>query len=82
MNKILNGLKGVVCHMDDVLIFGSTQAEHDINLLAALERIQSAGATLNPQKCEFSKTTVKFLGHLLDDTVSMQTLTRQQLSES
>ena len=40
MNKILTGSKGVVCHMDDKLIFGNTQAEHDINLLAAFERIQ------------------------------------------
>ena len=29
MNNILSGLPGVLCHMDDVLIFGSTQQEHD-----------------------------------------------------
>ena len=28
-NKIIEGLKGVVCQMDDVLVFGSTQEEHD-----------------------------------------------------
>ena len=54
--------------MDDKLIFGNTQAEHDINLLAALERTQSGGAVLNPQKCELSETRIKFLGHLFDDT--------------
>lgn len=55
MSNILTGLKGVVCHMDDVLVFGSNQAEHDSNLLAVLQRIKSAGATLN-QKCEFCRS--------------------------
>ena len=26
-----------------------------------------AGATLNPEKCEFSQKTVKFLGHIIDE---------------
>jgi len=28
MNKILEGLQGVVCHMDDMLIYGANKAEH------------------------------------------------------
>ena len=32
MNKIIEGLKGVVCQMDDMLVFGSTQEEHDQRL--------------------------------------------------
>lgn len=31
---------------------------------------ESAGATLNTQKCEFSKTYVTFLGHMIDHTGS------------
>ena len=27
---------------------------------------EAAGVTLNPQKCEFAKSRVKFLGHLID----------------
>ena len=65
MNEILSGLPGVVCLIDDVLVYGSTQEEHDKHLQAALERIQSAGATLNKEKCEFGKTTIKFLGHII-----------------
>lgn len=66
MSAILDGLDGVVCHMDDVLVSGSTQAEHDARIIAVLQRIESAGVTLNQTKCEFSKTTIKFLGHLID----------------
>ena len=54
--------------MDDVLIYGSTQREHDSCLIAVLDKIQASGATLNKQKCQFSKTSIKFLGHILDST--------------
>ena len=56
-----------MCQIDDVLVFGRDQTEHDARLLAVLKRIESAGATLNPEKCEFSQKTVKFLGHIIDE---------------
>ena len=54
--------------MDDVLVFGETQEEHDERLRIVLKRIQDSGMTLNPEKCEFSRNRVKFLGHVLDGT--------------
>ena len=66
IKRILDGLKGVVCQMDDILIFGSNQAEHDSRLLAVLNRLKEKNVTLNPEKCEFRKKSVKFLGHLID----------------
>ena len=66
MPHMLSGLQGVACMMDDVLVFGQTQAEHDQRLKAVLERIKRAGATLNADKCEFSVDKVKFLGHVID----------------
>ena len=42
---------GVLCHMDDVLIFGCSKEQHDVQLEAALRKIQAAGVTLNPTKC-------------------------------
>ena len=53
--------------MDNVLVYGSNMAEHDSHLTAVMERLQSAGVTLYPAKCEFSKTSVRFLGHIIDD---------------
>ena len=67
MFTTLADLKGVICHMDDILVHGATQAEHDQRVRAVLQRLQTAGLTLN-DKCEFSKTTVKFLGHMIDAT--------------
>ncbi|XP_051905587.1 uncharacterized protein K02A2.6-like [Hippocampus zosterae] len=65
--EVTEGLEGVVCHMDDVLIWGRTQEEHDARLHATLERIQEAGITLNVKKCELSKSEVTFLGHVISD---------------
>ena len=66
MSIILDGLAGVLCLMDDILIFGKDQKEHDTRLTAALERIQAAGVTLNKDKCEFNKMSLTFLGHTID----------------
>ena len=66
MSQILIGLKGVVVLMDDVLVNGKDQEEHDARLEAVLQRLKSAGVTLNREKCEFSKSKIVFLGHLID----------------
>ena len=66
MSQILAGQDGALCHMDDALIFGHTQQEHDSCLKAALTKIQAAGLTLNADKCEFNKTEIHFLGHVIN----------------
>ena len=43
MSTMLSGLQGVLCLMDDVLVFGHDQQQHDKRLEAVLSRIQSAG---------------------------------------
>ena len=55
MSEILTDLPGVVCQMDDILVFGKTQDEHDKHLKAVLKQIEEANVTLSLQKCEFSK---------------------------
>ena len=65
MEKILQGLEGVVCMMDDVLVFGSTPAEHWSRLRKVLEKISASGMTLKKEKCEFACSEVKFMGHII-----------------
>ena len=55
MGRLLEGLSGVLCLMDDVIVFGSSQEEHDTRLIATLEQLEEVGVTLNSQKCEFGK---------------------------
>ena len=65
MSEILEGLQGVLCLIDDILIFGKDKEQHDERLFAVLERIQKAGVTLNAEKCEFWCDKLKFLGHII-----------------
>ena len=66
MSSILTDFKGVVCMIDDVLIYSSNYKEHDERLEAMLHQLQSVGVTLNKEKCQFRKTRVQFLGQMID----------------
>ena len=47
MSRILEWLEGVICLVDDVMIFGQTKMEHDDRRDTALQRMQAAGVNLN-----------------------------------
>jgi len=49
--------------MDDITIAGSTLQEHDKNLNAFLEIAAKHGLTINDQKSEYCKKTIKLLGY-------------------
>ena len=66
MNNVLSGLPGVLCHVDDILVYGKDLTEHESRLHATLKRIQAAGITLNQSKCCFYQSRVSFLGHVID----------------
>ena len=62
MGEELAGLEGVVCHMDDILVVGRNQAEHDQRLASVLDRIAKSGLTLNPDNCKFFQKRIEYLG--------------------
>ena len=73
--------------MDDILVHGKTQKEHDERLEAVLTRLIRARITLNPEKCEFSRKQLKFAGHSLsaqgigpdpDKTAAIEKMERPQ----
>ena len=65
MNEILDGLPGVLCLMDDIIIYGKDKQEHKGRLLATIQRLQTAGVTLNKDKRQFGKDTLSFFGHVI-----------------
>ena len=67
MSFILSSLEGVVCMVDDILVSGSTQEQHDQRLEKVLDKIQS-GVTFNTDKYVFSQPSVRFLGQVVDAT--------------
>ena len=64
----LEGVEGVLCHMDYVLVFGTTAEEHDQRLERVLQRLSSSGLTLNRDKCKFKVTSIEFLGHQISES--------------
>ena len=66
MNKILQDLPGVVCHVDDILVSGKDKEEHDSRLHAVLKKLEAEGVMLNKEKCQFACTRIVFLGHVID----------------
>ena len=67
MSSILEGLEGVVCLMDDILIYGPDQETHDQRVKAVLTRLAEHGATLNVEKCAFDKMSMPFLGQIVSN---------------
>ena len=62
MSTILLDLSGTISQMDDVLVFGKTQQEHDDRLTAVLlERIRDAEVTIKPDKFVSSKWQVNII---------------------
>ena len=67
MSRVLEGLEGVVCQVDDVLVHAPDQKTHDARLSAVLARLKEKRVTLNKEKCSFSQPRLKFLGHMVDE---------------
>ncbi|UYV71423.1 K02A2.6-like, partial [Cordylochernes scorpioides] len=65
MTQLLGNIEGVVCFMDDIVVYGPSLEEHNERVRQVLKKIQEEGMTLNPEKCQFGVETVKFLGHTL-----------------
>ena len=62
---MFDGLPGVLCMMDDIVIFGGSREEHDARVKAVLKRLEENGVTLNFGKCDFAKSSVSYLGHVV-----------------
>lgn len=65
MESIVAGLPGVVVYLDDLLVTGNSQEEHDERLKRLLDRLASYGIRLNKEKCIFNATRLDFLGYEL-----------------
>ena len=53
MDELLRGIPGVAVFLDDILVSGSGQAEHEARLCEVLSRLEHVGLKLNPTKCSF-----------------------------
>ena len=60
MDKLLAGLQGVRCIMDDLIVSMKNDAEHLHDSESVLDRLTQNGIRLKISKCEFPKAQVEY----------------------
>lgn len=55
----------VFVYLDDLIIFGKTQEEHEERLLKVLDRLKEVGLKISLDKCQFCQTKVRYVGHIV-----------------
>ncbi len=65
IHETLKNCPGVMPYVDDILVYGRTQSEHDQNLEHALRCLHTKNFRLQLSKCKFHQPKVPFLGHVL-----------------
>ncbi|KAK4328659.1 hypothetical protein Pmani_000967 [Petrolisthes manimaculis] len=63
LSNLLAGLPHVTVFLDDVVVGGVTEAEHDSTLREVLRRMSASGLRLNRAKCQLRLPEVTYLGH-------------------
>lgn len=66
MNSLFRELDFVFVYIDDVFIASRTEEEHRIHLAIVFKILSDNGLTINLDKCQFNKTEIRFLGHLVN----------------
>ena len=58
-------LKWVIIYLDDIFIFSKTSIEHIKRLKGVFQKLHGAGLKIKSKKCEFFKTKISYLGHIV-----------------
>jgi hypothetical protein len=67
MSKVLMKYldKFIVVFIDDILVFSRTEEEHEVHLRLVMEKLRAHQLYAKFSKCEFWRTEVAFLGHII-----------------
>ena len=67
LHQALEGLEGVRCIADDVIVWGRSNEEHDARVSLFLQRCSEIGISLNKEKCRFGLSEIPFMGHVVSN---------------
>jgi hypothetical protein len=69
INNVLCGLTGTRClvFLDDIVIYARSLQEHDHKLREVFGRIRKYNLKLQPEKCDFLRTEVQYLEHVITE---------------
>jgi Reverse transcriptase (RNA-dependent DNA polymerase) len=65
-SDMIEGRK-VIVYMDDILIFAENQEELQERMKQVLQWLQEHDLFLKPKKCEFTKSTMEYLGLIIQE---------------
>ena len=65
MTEMFEDIEGVEVVVDDILVWGTNEAEHDSRPIKVLDRARLRNLKLNKTKCQFKKQEIAYLGHVL-----------------
>ena len=65
ITELLANIEGVQVFLDDIVIVGDTQEEHDRRLCEVLNVLQKRNVKLNKSKCQIRVREVPYLGYIL-----------------
>lgn len=55
----------VLVHLGDLILFGRTLEEDEERLLKLLDRLKEEGLKISLDKCQFGRTSVNYVGHVV-----------------
>ena len=68
MEEVLRGCYHCAApYIDDILVFSKNGVEHIDHLRQVLDALSKHGLTIKSDKCEFGKTRLEYLGHLIGE---------------
>ena len=65
IENLLQGVSSVCVYIDDILVVGSTEAKHLLNLVEVLRRFECSSMKLKKEKCTFLLPSMSYLGHII-----------------
>jgi len=65
IDEVLRDLDFCYAYIDDILIASKSEEEHLKHLRILFNRLQEYGVVINPLKCTFGQSKIKFLGYLV-----------------
>ena len=63
MDTVLQGIPGVICYIDDILITGKDEQRHLRSLKEVFQCLRKHGFRMKQEKCEFLMSTIEYFGH-------------------
>lgn len=69
MDKVLTGMQGteMFVYLDDIVLYASSLREHEIKFEKLANKLREANLKLQPEKCEFLRKEVTYLGHIISE---------------